>query len=194
MHYEQKAFDNAPTQNLKPSYGLLYIFFELPGNKHLLPQVSSVCRNLGDYTTANDTHLPEFTCAKVRMIRAWPVTESSPPKLAALMGCADQIRRVMYKKSSMKHYTSGVFVDSVRQAVAEIGTESGWYTSGAQDRHDQGVFPAVGSHKQWQPKNSCWALVLAALRSLLVRPTAKACEHGLQMCRTHSFVIDLCVV
>jgi hypothetical protein len=122
------------------------------------------------------------------------MTERSPPKLADLMGCADKIRSTLYQKSSMKHHTSGVFVESVRQAVAEIGTESGWYTRGAQGKHDQGVFPAVGSHTQSHPPMSCWPLVVAALRSLLVRPTAKACEHGLQMCCTHYSVIDIIVV
>jgi hypothetical protein len=182
MQHKQKAFDNAPIQSLKPSSGLFYRYLELPGNKYFLPQASSVCRNLGDYTTATDTHLPEFTCAKVRLIRAWPVTESSPPKLAALIGCADKIRSVLHQESSRKHYTSGVFVESVRQAVAEIGTESGWYTLGAQDGRDQGLFPAVGSHTQCQPKNTCWALVVAALRSLLVRPTVNS-RHASSDCK-----------
>jgi hypothetical protein len=152
-----------------------------------------VYRYLGGNTNAYDTHVPEFTGAKLRMIRAWPVTESSPPNLAHLMGCAEVKLNALIRKIGKKHNTSGFFVEAVRQAVSEIGTESSWHTHGTQGNQDLGGFPDVGSHTQCHPPKTCWALVVAALRSLLVRTTAKACEHGLQTFCTRGTVVDLIV-
>jgi hypothetical protein len=107
-----------------------------------------------------------FTASRARIVRAWTKTERSPFALSSLMDRARKIQKSVSDRERKKHSTAGFFFEAVQRAVSEV------YTTGegrmlAQGKSDWGGFPDVGQHTGCRPPTTCWAIVVAALRSLL---------------------------
>ena len=113
----------------------------------------------------SDTHVASFRDVQTRVVRGWPSGDGLL-SLSALMRDALQTRKEICDKERKQHNTAGFFCECVRKAAAKVQRMTG-DASVQPTRADWGRFADVGHHTGCVAPTTCWALVVAALESVL---------------------------
>lgn len=130
------------------------------------------CRELEPGGSGQDTHIASFRDVQTRVVRGWPSGDGLL-SLSALMRDALQMRKDTCDKERKQHNTAGFFCECVRKAAERVQRMSGDATTAHPARQDWGRFADVGHHTSCVAPTTCWAIVVAALESVLtavVRP------------------------
>lgn len=159
---------------------------------HQLVSCAVSSRRLYREESGSDKNVIAFTETQVRIVRAWPKAASSEFTLSLVMQRARALREKESQKSRKSPHTAGFFLESVQRAASEgytdaYGEDMAYMT--ALKEPDWGGFPDVGQHTRCTPPTTVWALVVAALRSILTSTVNVFLpKYPVSQTSSHSFV------